>query len=65
MREVHWLDGKRDGKCQEWYENGTKKLEGFWKQGFKNGKWCYWYENGKKIKEEIHEEGELKMEKWY
>ena len=29
MREVHWLDGKRDGKCQEWYENGTKKLEGF------------------------------------
>ena len=35
MREVQWVDGKRNGKCQEWYDNGAKKLEGKWKNGFK------------------------------
>ena len=31
----------------------------------KDGKWDYWYENGRKIKEEIHEEGQMKIEKWF
>ena len=65
MREVHWQNGKRNGKCLEWYENGIKKLEGYWIHGFKDGKWEYWYDSGKILKEEIHENGKMKIEKWY
>ena len=65
MREVQWVDGKRNGKCQEWYDNGAKKLEGKWENGLKDGKWEYWYDDGRKIKEEIHEEGQMKIEKWF
>ena len=65
MRELTWNNGKRDGKCTEWYDNGQKKLEGHWVEGKKNGKWYYWYDSGKIIKDEIHEAGELKIEQWY
>ena len=65
MREVHWENGKRNGKCLEWHENGVKKLEGFWINGLKDGKWKYWYDSGKILKEEMHENGEMKIEKWY
>ena len=49
----------------EWYDNGIKKLEGYWINGFKDGKWEYWYDSGKILKEEIHENGKMKIEKWY
>ena len=65
MREIHWESGKRNGKCSEWYDNGVKKLEGNWINGLKHGKWEYWYDNGRILKEEMHENGEIKVEKWY
>ena len=65
MREVHWENGKRNGKCLEWHENGVKKLEGFWINGLKDGQWKYWYDSGKILKEEMHENGEMIIEKWY
>ena len=65
MREVQWINGKRVGKCKEWYEDGSKKLVGYWKDGIKDGKWIYWNENGIKIKEEIHKDGKMEIEKWY
>ena len=55
----------RNGKCLEWHENGVKKLEGFWINGLKDGQWKYWYDSGKILKEEMHENGEMKIEKWY
>ena len=65
MREIHWVNGKRHGKCLEWYENGVKKLEGYWINGLKDGKWEYWNDIGKVLKEEMHENGEMNIEKWY
>ena len=39
--------------------------EGFWINGLKDGQWKYWYDSGKILKEEMHENGEMKIEKWY
>ncbi len=49
------IQGKREGRSTELFDNGTKKLENFTRHGLQHGKWSTWYENGnKKCEGEFH-----------
>ena len=42
-----FLDGKRDGKWVQWYDNGQVEVQGEYYRGKKHGEWSLWYNNGK------------------
>ena len=44
---MNFAAGKREGKQQEFYENGNKKLESEFKNNKENGTWTVYFENGK------------------
>ena len=44
----NYKDGKGDGLCENWYEDGQKESEGHFKDGKPDGSWTYWHENGKR-----------------
>ena len=46
LSQIHYLDGKRDGSCRQWYKNGQLMNEGFYKNGKMIGYWMSYYENG-------------------
>ena len=56
---------KRIGRWTFYHNNGKRKSTGLFDHGQENGKWYYWYDDGRKVKEEIHEEGQMKIEKWF
>ena len=41
-----FLDGKRDGKWVQWYDNGQVEVQGEYYRGKKHGEWSLWYNNG-------------------
>ena len=43
--EIHYKDGKKDGKWTKWWDNGQKRFEGTIKDG-KQISSKYWYEDG-------------------
>ena len=43
--DLNYKDGKLDGLCHEWYENGQKKKEGIYKDGETISEKC-WDEDG-------------------
>ena len=45
--EGEYLNGKRNGKGEEYYKNGKLKFEGGYLNGKRNGKGKKFYENGK------------------
>ena len=44
--EGEYLNGKRNGKGKEYYENGKLKFKGKYINGERNGKWKEYYDNG-------------------
>jgi antitoxin component YwqK of YwqJK toxin-antitoxin module len=40
-----------------YYEDGTKKMEGGYENGERSGKWSYWYPNGKLWSQGIYKNG--------
>ena len=46
-----WVDGSKQGKWLEWYENGQLKSEESFKNNIWHGDHIYWYENGQKMRE--------------
>ena len=42
-----FLDGERDGKWVQWYDNGQVEVQGEYYRGKKHGEWSLWYNNGK------------------
>ena len=57
LSELNYKDGKKDGDCIEWHENGQKKLERNYKDGKRVGKHIEWYKNGQIKKESNYKEG--------
>lgn len=43
---VVWVDGRRDGKAQEWYADGKPSAEGEYRDGQRAGRWSFWREDG-------------------
>ena len=46
IQESKYLKGLLHGTHKEWWENGSKKLQGRYKSGEKNGRWVGYFENG-------------------
>ena len=55
--EGDFLDGKREDKSVEYYENGKVESEGNYVAGGKQGKWVEYYENGKVKSERNYVDG--------
>jgi len=47
-------DGKAEGLCTQWYDNGKKKCEGHNKDGKPDGRWSEWTEEGERRDEWLH-----------
>ena len=45
--EIHYLNGKEEGRTSAWYPNGKKMAEGLYRAGQRVGIWKKYYENGK------------------
>ena len=60
-----FLNGKKNGKGKEYYENGKLKFEGEFLKGKRNGKGKEYYENGKLTFEGKYLNGEKKEGKEY
>ena len=45
--EGFYKDGRREGECISYYENGEKELVGYFKKGKPTGIWMYWYKDGR------------------
>ena len=43
---VAWVDGRRDGKAQEWYAGGQLSAEGEYSDGQRTGRWSFWRDDG-------------------
>lgn len=44
--ELRYKDGKLDGVCKWYYNNGTPSMEAIYSMNVLNGEACRWYENG-------------------
>lgn len=47
FRKTFFVDGKLDGKFNEFYNSGELKVDGKYKKGAKDGNWKTYYKNGK------------------
>ena len=56
--ETRYKDGKENGLCTWWNENGQKGYEIRYKDGELNGLYTYWYENGQIECEGFFKDGE-------
>ena len=54
MEEGNFIDGKQEGLCKGYYENGQLKLERYYKNGKKEG-----------LEKNYDENGQLKLEIYY
>ena len=45
--QFHYKEGKRDGKCVEWTQEGRKLWQQEYKDGKEEGKWIEWFANSK------------------
>ena len=52
-----WVDGSKQGKWLEWYENGQLKSTESFKNNVWHGNHTYWHENGQKMRESIDVDG--------
>jgi antitoxin component YwqK of YwqJK toxin-antitoxin module len=52
-----WVDGSKEGKWLEWYENGQLKSTESFKNNVWHGNHIYWHENGQKMRESIDVDG--------
>ncbi len=50
-------NGKRNGRCTTWHENGTKASEGDYRNNLREGKWTLWYQSGQRRAEFTYREG--------
>ena len=46
FEEIFYKDGKKDGECTSFYENGEKELVGYFKKGNPTGIWMHWDKDG-------------------
>ena len=46
FEEISYKDGKKDGECTSFYENGEKELVGYFKKGNPTGIWMHWDKDG-------------------
>ena len=46
FEEVSYKDGRKDGECASYSENGEKELVGYFKKGKPTGIWLHWDKNG-------------------
>jgi uncharacterized protein len=42
----HFVNGKLEGKCDHWFDNGILSSTGNYKEGEQDGDWKYYYYNG-------------------
>ncbi|APZ45014.1 hypothetical protein BW723_01330 [Polaribacter reichenbachii] len=58
FRETFFVDGKLDGKFNEYYDSGNLKVDGKYKNGAKDGNWKSYYKNGKIKSKGRYKDGE-------
>ena len=62
-----YINGKKNGEWNKWYENGILASNGKYEDGMKEGLWKFWYNDGSKEKEinflNDKENGQMKV--WY
>ena len=46
LSQINYLDGKRDGLCKNWFQNGQLMNKGVYKNGKMIGYWISYHENG-------------------
>ena len=64
--EIKLKNGKRNGLCKWWYENGQLSNENNYKDGKKQGLCKWWYENGQLRSEGNHKDGKPDgLYKWW
>jgi len=58
-----YLDGEREGKCKEWFENGRFCSHEFYRAGKFEGERKEWYENGQPRVQEFYRNGKHEGER--
>ena len=62
-----YRDGKLEGECKWWYENGQLEEQAFYRDGKLEGEYKWWYENGQLKMQAFYRNGKLEGEckSWY
>ncbi|KKK75079.1 hypothetical protein LCGC14_2877360 [marine sediment metagenome] len=58
-RKIKIKNGKRHGKSNAWYEDGTKEWEVHYKNGIPHGKYIIWWANGVEQYNGMYHNGKL------
>ena len=59
-KEVNYIDGKKEGLWEEYYDNGQLKAKGVYKEGKEDGTWEVFNEQGQ-LKAKINYRMGIKM----
>lgn len=63
--QLTWFQGKLQGHCKTWYENGVMENQREMSENEKNGLCTAWYRNGQLMMIEEYETGKLKRGDYY